>query len=311
MARKFWRKKVLLAKIEITYGVNAAPTGAANAILAKDISLSPMEGADEDRDLDTPYLGQSGSIPKDLHQKISFKVELEPSGTAGTAPAWGPLLRACAVAETVTAATSVVYNPISDNMESVSISLNIDGTAFVLLGGRGNCKIEVNASGIPYLNFEFTTLYQRPVEGAAATPDYSAFQKPRVASNATTPSFSIDGIDLVMRSFSLDLGNQIKPRFLIGAEDVLITDKMDMVEAKVEAVPLTTLNPFELAETQGDVPIELVHGIGAGRVITVDVPVAQMQRVPGLENTDDIVEWPLSLMPKPASGNDQWTITLT
>lgn len=308
---KFWRKKVLLADVESGYGVNPNPTGAANAILATDVSLSPMEGQDIDRDLDTPWLGASGTIPADLHQKLSFKIELAPAGTAGTAPAWGVLLRGCAVAETVTAGTSVEYNPVSEAHESLGITLNIDGSLYTLLGTRGSCKIEVAASGIPYLNFEFTSLWNEPVESAPDTPDLSAFQKPRVASKANTPVFTIGGDAYVLRSLALDFANAIAPQFLIGEEEVLINDKGEMLDATIRAVPLTTLNPYALAAAQTTVPVVLQHGTTAGSIATLSVPKAQMQRPAELANADGIVEWPLKFAALPDTGNDQWTLTLT
>ena len=90
-----WRNKILLAKIETTYGVDAVPVAATNGILATDVKLQPMEGTDVSRDLDLPYFGAQGTIPNELNAKLSFKVELAPSGSAGTVPGWGPLLRAC------------------------------------------------------------------------------------------------------------------------------------------------------------------------------------------------------------------------
>jgi tail tube protein len=306
-----WKTKILLAKIEATYGVDAAPTGAANAILATDVIWTPMEGSDVSRDLETPYMGAQGTIPIELHAKLAFKVELSPSGSAGTAPAWGPLLRACAVAEVITAGVSVAYNPVSDNHESLSMHLWIDGTRYVMVGGRGNCSIMVNAQGVPYLEFEFTGLYSTPAETARVTPSLGAFKKPQVATNTNTPGFTINAADFVMRSCKLDLGNQVENRFLIGSEGILITDKSDVVEATIEAVQLTTFDPFTLAEAQTGVALNLVHGTGAGRITTLDVPTAQIQRPQGLLEAQGIKEWPLRFVPLPAIGNDQWTLTLT
>ena len=81
-----WRSKFFLAKIETVYGTDSVPTPAANAILVTAPKLQPMEGTDVDRDLDLPYLGAQGTIPNELHAKLAFKVELAPSGTAGTVP---------------------------------------------------------------------------------------------------------------------------------------------------------------------------------------------------------------------------------
>ncbi|MCU0905374.1 MAG: hypothetical protein MUE83_16125 [Tabrizicola sp.] len=313
-AAKYWRKKSFLFKIETTYGVDSVPTGVLNAILATDVKFQPMEGTDVNRNLDLPYLGAQGTIPNELHAKFSCKVELAPSGTAGTAPAWGPMLRACACAQVVNAGVSVVYNPITDNHESATLKLTVDGTLFQAVGVRGNAKMTINAQGIPYLEFEFTGLFVQPIEQANPAVTLTAFRPPRVASAANTPTFRINGVDLVMRTFEMDLGNKVEPRFLVGvgAEQILITQREEMIKTQVEAQPLTAINPFALAAAQTAVAVNLTHGIGAGNIATLAVPTAQMQRPQGMENAQDIMEWPLSLMPLPSgAGNNQWTLTLT
>ncbi|MGZ9811286.1 phage tail tube protein [Pseudoroseicyclus sp. H15] len=308
---KLWRKKLLLSKIEATYGTDATPTGALNAIQAYDFRLMPMEGQDVERPLETPFLGGQETIPADLHAKITFKVELEPSGAAGVAPGWGPLLRACGCAETITADTSVVYNPVSGSFESASHYFNLDGQLHKLRGSRGTAKITIGASAIPYLEFEFTGLWSQPTDTAFATPDFSAFKKPLVATSANTPTATIDEVDMVLRSFELDLGCTVAPRFLVGGESIQITDRKETISAVVEAVPLSTFNPYALATGETLVELQLVHGTAAGRIATIVVPQLQMQRPGAPTENQGIVEWPLSGVPIFDAGNDQWTLTLT
>lgn len=305
-----WRSKILLFELESTYGTDPTPE-AAGGIQAVDVSLDPMAGTDVDRNLDLPYLGADAMIPADLHRKLTFKVEMQPSGTAGVAPAWGPLLRACACAQTIVADTSVTYNPISDSHESGTFYLWVGGTRYKLTGSRGNCVFEMGAQGIPYLNFTFTGLYSAASEVTRVAPDLSAFAKPKIASTANTPTFTVGGTNHVLRQLALDFGNQVEPRFLIGAENVIITDKADRLNMTIEAVPLTTLDPYTLAEEQTPVAVVLAHGSGTGKVATLNVPTAQVMRPEGLENRQKIVEWPLRLTPLPSSGNDQWTLVLT
>ncbi|WP_322895177.1 MULTISPECIES: hypothetical protein [unclassified Yoonia] len=310
MAQK-WRNKIVLAKIEAAYGVDPDPTGALNGVLATEVVLSPMEGSDVSRELETPYLGAQGTIVAELHRKLTLKVELVGSGTAGTAPAWGPLLRACGVAETIVAATSVTYNPVSDDHESITIYVWMDSTVYMLTGTRGTARLTFTAQGIPYLEFEFTGLFSPAAEEARDTPTLTAFQKPQLVTDRNTPTFTMAGEDFVMRSCMLDLANQVEARFLVNSEGILITDRADMIQTTVEAVPLTTFDPYTLAENQGTVPLVLGHGTLAGKIVTLNVPNAQMQRTQGLENAQNIIEWPLRLVPLPTAGDDQWTLVLT
>lgn len=305
-----WKSKILLGMIESTYGTDPTPQ-AANGILAKDVKWSPMEGNDVDRELELPEFGSTGTIPVNIHAKLSFMVELAPSGTAGVAPGWGPILRACGIAETIVATTSVTYNPITDDPESVTFYFQIERTLYAMVGARGTAKLEFTAGGLPYLNFEMTGLFVDPTEASRTTPTLTGFKKPQEVTTRNTPVFTINAQTLVMRQLNMTLGNAVEPRFLVNQEEILITDREGKVETTVNAVPLTTLNPYALAKEATEVPIVLTHGTGAGRIATLNVPKAQLQRPAGLENSQGITEWPLSFIPIRTNGNDQWTLTLT
>ena len=306
-----WRSKILLAGIETTYGTDPGPTGADNAVLATEVRLVPMEGNDVSRDLDLPWMAAQGTIPAELHMRLSYRVELVPSGTAGTAPAWGPLLRACGCAETIDAGVSVIYNPVSTGHESLTHHLWIGGTRYAMRGCRGTAVLRFNAQGIPYLEFDFLGLFAVPSEETRATPVLTAFLKPDLVTSARTPVFTLGATSFVMRQASLNLGNQVEGRFLVGSESILIVDRAEQFECTVEAVPVSTFNPIALANDQTAQALVLQHGTAAGRIATLDVPAAQMQRVAGLEQAQMITEWPLRLVPLPVTGNDQWTLTLT
>lgn len=306
-----WKSKTLLAKVEATYGEDSGPSAAANAILALNVRLSPMEGEDARRETEKPYFGADPSIPTGLYSTLTFDVELVGSGTAGTAPGWGPLLRMCGVAETIVAATSVEYTPITDEPESGTIHFAIGTTRHVLLGTRGTCMLKVSAQGIPMLSFTMTGLFTVPSTVAAVSPDFSGFQDPEVATNANTPVFTIGGDDFVMRDFELNLGNDVQRRLLVGVEAILIVDKAETVKARVEAVPLGTYDPFTVAKAQTKQAIVLEHGTIAGRKVKVSVPSAQQGRLTGYEPNQDILEWPLDFTPLPTDGDDQWALLLT
>lgn len=306
----YWKKKTLLAKIEATYGVDSAPTGAANAILCTNITLNPMEGEDVSRNLERPYFGAQQQLPVGLNATLTFDVEIAGSGTLGTAPGWGVLMRACAVAEVLTATTKVEYSPISSALESASIAMNIDGTLHKLLGARGTFVAKINAQGIPVFSFSFTGLFVQPTAGALPTPVYTAFKDPQVATNANTPIITVGALPMVARSFEFDRGAQVEKRFLLGKESIEITDAMESIKLQVEAVDLATYNPYT-APTGVPKAIALAHGTNAVTRVKFDFPNAA-QRRPSYTNQQGIVEWPLTFDPLPgALGNDQWKITLS
>lgn len=311
-----WRSKIILVKPETTYADDAAPTGAANAILMKNVELRPMEGEDESRDLEQAFLGGQETIPTALRAVMTGDFELVGSGETGVAPAWGPLMRACGMAETVTADDepgdgSVVYNPVSDNHESVTVHVWIGGTRHVMRGSRGDAEIIKDAQGLPHIRVTLTGLWTKPAEQARVVPDLSAFAMPQVVTHANTPTFEIDGTPLVMRSFRMQLGNQVEPRLLVGREEIVIVDRAETATATVEAVPLTTFDPFAKSRDRERVSLLLEHGTVAGRRVAIEAPSCGVGRLAGYENNQNILEWPLPLQPLPIAGNDQFTITLT
>lgn len=94
MAMKF-RKKLLLAGVESSYGVDPGLTGASNAILTRDLAIQTFEGNTEDLTYDRPTMGGDKTIYTGPHTIITFTTDLAGSGMAGLAPAWSPLIRGC------------------------------------------------------------------------------------------------------------------------------------------------------------------------------------------------------------------------
>jgi hypothetical protein len=278
---------------EVTYGTDSVPTGAANAMLMKDVSFQPMEGEDVSRALERPFIGAQEEFPVGLRAVLTGSVELVGSGTAGDAPAWGPLMRACGVAETIDAGVDVEYTPVSDNHESCSLYFHIGPSRHVMLGTRGNVEITVTAQGIPVAKFTLTGLFTTPADAARPTADLSNFQIPQVATKANTPTFTIGGTAFVLRELGFNLGNDVQPRLLIGRESILIVDRNEMVSATVEAVPLATFNPYAVAAARTRKDVELTHGTVAGRIVSLSFPTCALKRPTGLDQNQKIVEWPL------------------
>lgn len=98
------RKRVLASKIEAVYAQDPIPTFGANAILVKNLQVNPLEAEPESRDNVKGYFGNDEQVPTAAYRKVSFEVEIAGSGTAGVAPGYGQLLRACAMSETILAA---------------------------------------------------------------------------------------------------------------------------------------------------------------------------------------------------------------
>jgi hypothetical protein len=87
---KYWKSKTILAKIEATYGVDPTPTGAANAILAEDVSYTPMEGEWIKRNVERTWFGAKPGVGTAYRSTLTFSVPMVGSGSLGVAPGWAP-----------------------------------------------------------------------------------------------------------------------------------------------------------------------------------------------------------------------------
>lgn len=312
-----WKSKIILVKPEplASYGIDPVPTGVANAMLLTNVQFQPMEGQEVSRNLELPYQGAQESIPVGVYSVLTGDFELVGSGSPGIAPAWSPLIRACGVAEVITATTKVEYSPVTDNQESVAVYFMIGVNRYVMLGARATGVITINAAGIPVCRVTITGLFTIPAVAVRPTVDLTKWQKPQAASKATTPVYTIDSIPFVGRDFSLNLGCDVQPRMLFNQERIILVDRAESISMTVEAVPMTTYNPVARAGSPTAdaprVPIEVTHGTIGGRIVNIKAATCTQGRFGGGQENQGVEEWPLTFVPLPTAGNDQWKITLT
>ncbi|MBK3734950.1 hypothetical protein GAY29_17945 [Azospirillum brasilense] len=95
------RNQALLAKIETTEGVDAAPVPGTDAVLIENLQHSYNPNIIQTNE-HTGSLDSRGPIAGGMTVQVTFDVFLKGSGAPGTAPEWGKLLRACGWAETIT-----------------------------------------------------------------------------------------------------------------------------------------------------------------------------------------------------------------
>lgn len=304
------RNTAVLAKIETVYGTDPVPTGAANAILVTDVSPRPMEMQTVDRALIRPFLGNSEQLPTQIYNGVEFSVELAGSGTAGTAPAMGPLLRACGFAETVSAGTSVAYAPVSTGFESLTLHVNIDGVVHKSVGARGTVAFSFKNNERPMARFNFTGLFVPVADEALPTVTLTAWKKPLPCNRTNTPTFTLHSYAALLDDLQIDMANQVVYRGLIGgAEFVRITDRKPAGSVLMEAVKVADKNWWTSIQNATNGALELVHGLTAGNIVEVDAPNVQMYS-PTYQDQDGILMLSAQMAMTPgATGNDELVLT--
>lgn len=306
------RKRLILIETETTYGTDAAPDGA-DAVLVRDLNITPQQSDTVNRDLIRPYLGASEILLANTRVECTFSVELAGSGTAGTAPQYGKALQACGLSETIVASTSVTYAPVSASFDSVTIHYNIDGVRHKVTGARGTFVMNTSVGEIPTIDFTFTGVYNAPDDSALPTATYANQATPLIFKNGNTDTFSLLGYSGCLQSVSMDLGNTLVYRELIGCDkEVLITDRASNGTVVIELPTIAEKDYFTAALTDGTLgDLTFQHGTVAGNIVDfassrIDIGDVSYSDQDGIA----MLNMPYTAIPSTA-GNDEFTLVYT
>lgn len=308
-APRAWAKKAVLLKVEPAYGTDPTPTGAANYIEARNVSLTSFEADAIDRNIMMPHFGNGGKIVSTIWSKLSFEVALAPSGVAGDAPLWGPILLGLGFAETLSAGVSVTYNLVSASISGLTAYLNIDGVLYKFIGCRGEAKVTMSTKGLPILQVELTSQYTAPSTAAAPALTTTGWMVEEAVNSVNTGKLTVNGVDLAWSQFDWACGNDIKRIDLPGPQrEVAIMDRKPTASATVLAPALAVFDPYALAAANTPILISNTHGLVAGKKVKTDLKAT----ITGIseDQIEGMVAYKLGFTPTPVSGNDEITLSL-
>lgn len=300
-----FRKKTLLAKIETVYGTDAAPVGATNAIQTSELTINPMEAETLQLSLDKENLGADPGTLVGKHVKVTFKVPLAGSGTAGDPPAYGPLLVACGYAQVVDAGTDVRYTPV-DDAASITFKFKHDKVLHTITGARGSLRITAVQRQYAWLEFEFIGLYNPPANHTTSlTPVVTAFQKP-VPFRASTVEFELFGQALCLRSFTFNGGQSNAFFECSSGENIQLEDRQGSFEAKFSEPEISSYNIWDAIDADTLGLLEYTHGTAAGNIVEV---LAHKAQITSVGREDDQGNMVLNVSgPMARVGTDETTI---
>lgn len=308
---KLVRKKTILLKAESSYGTDPTPTGSANAVLVRDLTIEPVVSDEVSRDLIRGYLGNQEVLLANQRVNVNFDVEMTGSGTAGTAPKWSAAMLACGTAVTTTSSANT-YAPVSSSFGSCSIYYNTDGVNHKITGARGTFSINCEVGQIPTISFSMTGIYNAPTDTALPSTTYSNQASPLIFKNGSTSAFSIFGFSGVLQSWTFEMNNTVGYRELVGGtKEVIITDRSPGGTAVVEAPALSAHNFFTDATGTATGTNTWLHGTTAGNRITVSCPQSDLS-APTYSDSDGIVMLNLPYMATPTTaGNNEFSLAIT
>ena len=309
---KLHRKRSILAKAESSYGSDPTPTGSANYVQVIDLNIEPIVSDEVSRDLIRPYMGNYEVIPANTRVNVTFDVEMAGSGSAGTAPKYGAILKACGLSETTVTSTSVTYAPVTTPSDSVTLFVNYDGIRHKVTGARGTFSINCEVNNIPRISFSLTGIFNAPTDTALPTVTVSNQASPLIFKNGSTSNFAIFGFAAALQSWNLDFNNEVIYRELVGGtKEVLITDRRPSGTAVIESVALSSHNFFTDYTGTSTGTNTWLHGTVAGNKVTVSCPQTDLGQ-PTYEESDGITMLSLPFMATPtASANNEFSLVYT
>lgn len=312
MSMKTNRRAMLFA-LESDYNDGiTTPEAATDAILTREITVTPLSGNDIERTFVRPYYGNSPRAAGEKHVEVQVEVELNTSGTAGTVPPWGKMLRCCGFSEVIdntVDSESVTYAPVSENEDSGVFFAHVDGNLHKGRGVHGTAAFTVNAENMPVIRFTLRGLISPVTQEQLPSVTLSQWLPALAVNTLNTEPLAFMGATVPFNQFSLDMSGEVVHRKLVGSNDIQITGRAPSGQLTIEDPGVGTVNYFETSQNAGTGPLTLTHGKTAGNIIVIDMTKVGIE-APTYSDQDGTQMLSISYRPEPVEGNDEVTITV-
>lgn len=312
-------KVQLAAKIETVEGAAETLAGA-DALLVMNPSFKPNTAMNKRPNVSSslsPFAAVAGA----RSATIEFDVEVKGSGTPGTAPEWGKLMKACGYAETiVTSPASVTYTPTSVSggspvsIPTLTMALYEDGICNKIWGARGDVSLKEKTGEIALWHFVFTGA-DFGVTDAAMLSSGVSYQStlPPVFANA---SFAVDSYSAVIENLEIRSGNSVSLRPDVNASSgyrsAVISGREPVLTFDPEMVTVATYDFYGKLRSGNEGAFSQVLGSVAGNIITITAPKVQYMAInPADRNKQRTLGIDCQLNRNTAAGDDELSIALT
>lgn len=161
------------------------------------------------------------------------------------------------------------YTPVSSGFGSATIYYNVDGVLHRLTGCRGTFTLSATVAQIPSISFTLTGIYNPPTDTALTSVTYADQATPLVFTQGNSGAFSLLDYAACVQDLSIDLGNNVVYRELIGCnKEVRIVDRAVSGTATIEAPTIATKDYFTAALSDGTLSkLQFIHGNGVGNLV--------------------------------------------
>lgn len=289
MAERLARDALILSKIEGTYATDSTPAAATDALQVANFTIDPLNAQNVKRDLIRAFLGGMEELVGDRYIAAQYSVEMAGPASAGLAAPWGPQLKACGFAETLTATTRSDYTLTSGSFGSLTNYYHDSGVKHLSTGTRGSAVFRLELGDRPMIDLSMLGLHNAETAVAQPSPTLTQWLQPQAVNNANSADVVLGcthsssgapalaaGTTYPSKGIRINLGNQVAHSPLLGDEGIIISNRevTGEVTLKVTAAQEVTLmgNVRDATLTS----IGFVHGTVTGRKVLVFMPYCQL-----------------------------------
>lgn len=283
---RYTRNTVILAQVTAD---NSEPVGwvDGDAILVTEMPDHQIQRDYVDRQLLRGYMGGSDQLIKARVADLRYKTEFWGAGVAGSIPGYGRLLRMCGFAQTVTAASHVLWTPVSSGFTMGAILFAQDGVRYVSRGARGSVKFNMTAGDRPTMEFQMMGFDTNAYAAAVVGSVFGDWKRPRVINDANAGDIRVGcslaggtgaitgGTPLVSRGLEIDVGNKLSHIQLLGGEAIEITERNVTGSMTVELSPADEVAWRTAINNDETISLGFSYGTVAGERIGVYAPKVQ------------------------------------
>ncbi len=161
---------------------------------------------------------------------------------------------------------SFVYQPTSerDELKTAYIEHNLDGISTQMRYARANLSWNLATGPKPAAQFDWTSVYTKPLDASAGSLTYRDLLPPDPDNNAQFSFGAVDFTDIAFENLTIDMGNTIgnRPDLKTEGQNLGIeqTDRRTVGTWDPEVVNIADFDPYILRDNQ--TKTELFYGWG-------------------------------------------------
>jgi hypothetical protein len=228
--------------------------------------------------------GLRGTAPP---KAMNAAITLGASGAVVTPNAWAGNVVAGEACEITLRRNGVRYDPISDNVPSLTLWAFLDGALYRLLGARGTWSTTGEAAQYPTVTWTFTGIYQDPIDQVLPSTQLAyETSKPYKVELAQLALYGLGQTLAKASRFSMDFANTVEAKDNINAseayDEVQITARQPVAGCDPEAYKPSVYNPWARMRREDTTKFHVAIGIrgGVGNIVRLRADRASLTNVP-------------------------------